>query len=242
MIKTITRRTLLTAAAATPFLSLKANAAPAPVLVELFTSQGCSSCPPADRIAGQLAGRDDVIVVSMNVDYWDYIGWKDTLAKPEFTKRQTDYASARGDGQVYTPQMVINGAAHVVGSNASAVDKAVSAAVAAPVPISIATQGNEIVVSVGDGTSVPEATLWLMAIAPAISVDVERGENAGSTIIYHRVVRNLVPAGMWTGKAKSITLPRAGVMTKDSTKLLAVLQTGMTGQLLGLAQENLSAA
>ena len=91
---------------------------PRPV-VELFTSQGCSSCPAADALLGQLAKRDDVIALSFSVDYWDYLGWKDTLANPKFTERQRAYAKARGDGAIYTPQVIVNGVAHVNGSDES---------------------------------------------------------------------------------------------------------------------------
>ena len=119
----------LTAAGLTlPFITTKASATAAPVLVELFTSQGCSSCPPADKLAAELMKQPGVTVVSFNVDYWDYLGWRDTLAKPEYTTRQMDYAHSRGDNDVYTPQMVINGAAHVVGSNQTAVVDAIASA------------------------------------------------------------------------------------------------------------------
>jgi hypothetical protein len=125
----ITRRSALTLAASSILGSapLFAAASKPKVLVELFTSQGCSSCPPADKVAADLAQRPDVMVLSFNVDYWDYLGWRDTLAKPEFSQRQYDYARTRGDGNVYTPQMVFNGAEHAVGSQKSTVKNAISA-------------------------------------------------------------------------------------------------------------------
>ena len=98
-----------------------------PVVVELYNSQGCNSCPPADKLLGRLAKRDDVIALTFNVDYWDYLGWKDTLADPANTKRQRQYASSMGDLNVYTPQMVIGGRQHVVGSNSAAVAAAIEA-------------------------------------------------------------------------------------------------------------------
>jgi hypothetical protein len=213
-----------------------AQAAKSPVLVELFTSQGCSSCPPADTLAGELAKRDDVIVVSLNVDYWDYLGWKDTLAKPEFTKRQMNYAKSRGDGDVYTPQMVINGSAHVVGSNRGHVLDAVNDAAAAAVPIAISVQDNELHIDIGEGKSEGDATLWLMSVAREVSVDIERGENTGKTISYHNVVRMLTPAGMWKGKAESIVMPRKSVTLPHSKSCIAVLQQGDTGPVLGLGR------
>ncbi len=244
--KNITRRGILSAAVAAPFVSAgvsnSARAASQPVLVELFTSQGCSSCPAADKLAGQLAKRDDVIIVSLNVDYWDYLGWKDTLAKPEFTKRQMDYAHARGDGKVYTPQMVINGGEHVVGSSVNAASTAIAEAARGTTSVKIAADGEQLRVTIGAGDPVEEATVWLMAIAPQIDVKIERGENAGTTVTYHRVVRNLVPAGMWQGKAAELLMPRTSIMTHDSTSCLAVLQFGTTGNVIGLDMQPVAAA
>ena len=116
----LSRRTalkLIVAASAAPLIASRAEAVTSPVLVELFTSQGCSSCPPADKLAAQLKAMPGVHVVSMNVDYWDYLGWHDTLAKPEYTQRQMDYANQMKGGGVYTPQMIINGTWHAVGSD-----------------------------------------------------------------------------------------------------------------------------
>ena len=116
----LTRRSVLAAGAAAVGASAgirPLRAARTPVVVELFTSQGCSSCPPADAFMGDLAGEDGIIAVSLNVDYWDYIGWRDTLASPKHTRRQRDYAAKRGDNRVYTPQMIINGRDHAVGSD-----------------------------------------------------------------------------------------------------------------------------
>jgi hypothetical protein len=115
-----------------------ANAGEPKAVLELFTSQGCSSCPPADKLLGEYAKRDDVLVLSFNVDYWDYLGWKDTLANPDNTERQRAYASARGDRQVYTPQVVVNGSAHVVGSNKADIEAAIAQGPGLPVKIALA--------------------------------------------------------------------------------------------------------
>lgn len=238
-ISQISRRDALSigaAAIAAPFLTTKAQAASdMPVLVELFTSQGCSSCLPADKLAASLTGA---IVVSFNVDYWDYLGWRDTLAKPEYTQRQMDYARDRGDNDVYTPQMIINGAAHAVGSSQAAVTNAISDAykTQAKVPMTLTANDMELIVALGAGEAVGEATLWLMAIAPSVSVKVERGENAGHEIVYHNVVRKLVPAGMWNGTSAKLTFPRKGIITDDVKMCLAVLQMGKVGQVLGIAK------
>lgn len=235
----ISRRDALSlgaAAIAAPLLTTKAQAASdKPVLVELFTSQGCSSCPAADKLAASLIGAT---VVSFNVDYWDYLGWRDTLAKPEYTQRQLDYAKSRGDNDVYTPQMIIDGTAHAVGSSQAAVTNAISAAskTQARLPMTLTANDMELIVDLGAGEAVGEATLWLMAIAPSVLVKVERGENAGQKIAYHNVVRKLVPAGMWNGQAAKLTFPSKGIITGDIKMCLAVLQMGKVGQVLGMAQ------
>jgi hypothetical protein len=238
--RTLSRRNalgFLGAAAALPFTSIGARAATAPVLVELFTSQGCSSCPPADKLAAKLKSMPGVHVASLNVDYWDYLGWHDTLAKPEYTQRQMDYAHDRGDNEVYTPQMVVNGAWRAVGSDRNAVEALIETARAKPLAteIALSVDDMEVTVSMGAGAAVPEATLWLMALAPHVEVKIERGENTGTTIAYSNVVRNLVPAGMWNGKSSVIKLPRKGIFTADCTSCVAVLQRGKVGPVLGLA-------
>lgn len=208
------------------------------VLVELFTSQGCSSCPAADKVAGLLADDPDTVVVSLNVDYWDYLGWRDTLAKPEYTKRQQDYARSRGDSSVYTPQMVVNGATHVVGSDTRKVksDIAEGRGKGLSVPLTLEVTQSEIKVDIAATPFEGEATLWLMAVAPSIEVKIERGENSGKSITYHNVVRNMVPATMWKGEAFSGKWMRDAVMTPESKSCIAVLQRERTGPLLGLAR------
>jgi hypothetical protein len=213
-------------------------AAKAPVLVELFTSQGCSSCPPADELAGELAKDPNIYIVSLNVDYWDYLGWRDTLAKPEYTQRQYAYAASRGDGRVYTPQMVVNGLDHAVGSSQTAVESKISEARQKPlqVPLKLTLTAKEIKVDIPASTIAEEATLWLMAIESRVEQKIIRGENSGTTIIYHNVVRNLVPATMWKGEAYHGTWMRDTVMTKNTNNCIAVLQTGKAGGVLGLAK------
>ena len=235
---TLSRRKTLALAATSLFAPKIAWSAPTqPIIVELFTSQGCSSCPPADRFAAELKKRPGVTVVSLNVDYWDYLGWNDTLAKPEYSKRQMDYAHSRGDNDVYTPQMVINGAVHVVGSNKASVENAISTAQnkASGLQIKMKATEKELIVELPKGDAGSEATLWLMAVAPVVNVKIERGENSGKTIDYHNVVRNLVPAGMWDGTETTLKLPRKGIMTPDCSSCIALLQQGKVGPVLGMA-------
>lgn len=216
-------------------------AAEAPVLVELFTSQGCSDCPPADKLAGELAGLPGVQVVSLNVDYWDYLGWHDTLGRPEYSRRQQDYAKARGDGEVYTPQMVINGERHVVGSNRPAVEAAIAAARlrAAQVPVSVATGGGMLDISVG-ALAGENGTLWVMGIAPQVNVTIARGENAGASLAYHNVVRRLIKVGSWAGAAQGFKLAETALRDGECKSCVAVLQQGQLGRVLGLASLTLS--
>jgi hypothetical protein len=239
-IQPISRRTalaLLGSSAAAPFLAKTAQAETAPVLVELYTSQGCNSCPPADRFAAELKAMPGVHLVSLNVDYWDYLGWRDTLARPEYAQRQMDYAHDRGDNEVYTPQVVVNGAWRAVGSDKASVTALIETARAKPFPTELAMTADdmEVTITLGEGAAIPEATLWLMTVAPHVDVKIERGENTGSTITYSNVVRKLVPAGMWNGTSSTIKLPRKGIFSPDCKSCIAVLQRGKVGPVLGLA-------
>lgn len=212
-----------------------------PVVVELFTSQGCSSCPPADKVLGELSGRDDVIAVSFNVDYWDYLGWRDTLGSPAHTKRQRLYAANRGTRQVYTPQMIINGHLDVVGSRRQQVHATIrkEAVKTAHVPVAITADKETINIDIGDSPSsdlAVKATLWILITTPTVAVPIKRGENHGRNITYHNVVRQLVPAGMWGGKAKKITLPKDGLNLTPHQDCVALLQIGTVGRVIGAAR------
>ena len=237
---TLSRRAALAimAGAVTAPHAGKAATAEAPVLVELFTSQGCASCPPADAFAGELARNPLNFVVSLNVDYWDYLGWHDTLARPEFSKRQFDYGKSRGDMQVYTPQMVMNGHYHAVGSDPTEVRKFISECreEGLKAEIDLTVSSKEVKVSIAAQPFQGEATLWLMAFAPEVQAAIERGENAGKTVTYHNVVRSMVPAALWKGEAYSGSWMRDAVIPPDCTSCIAVLQKDKTGQVIGLAR------
>jgi hypothetical protein len=224
-----------------------ATGRPAPVFVELFTSQGCSSCPPADNFMGELVHRPGVIAVSMNVDYWNYLGWRDTLSQPVFTKRQKEYAARRGDGQVYTPQMVINGRTHAVGSHRSKVLDVIGKQASVPdsyfVPIGMSARGNELDVIVGGGPTdriIQASTVWIMSVQPEVTVKIGRGENSGHTVTYHNVVRQLTPAGMWKGDPIKLSLPKKQIVDDQSSMCVAVLQGDNGGVVLGCASMSAS--
>ncbi|QIG47631.1 DUF1223 domain-containing protein [Nordella sp. HKS 07] len=213
-----------------------------PAVVELFTSQGCSSCPPADAFMEEVRAMKDVVALTYNVDYWDYRGWRDTLASPENSKRQYKYAKARGDMDVYTPQMIIDGVTHVVGSQKSAVISAIRYSLSNPppvwIPVSIFANDAEFQITVDESpadTPVPAASLWFVSVAPRIPVEIEKGENAGQNIVYLNVVRKLVPVGMWHGDKMTLALPKDSVMTEDSTSCVALLQMKPLGRILGCA-------
>lgn len=209
-------------------------AEPIDVVVELFSSQGCNSCPPGDRLLGELRDRPGVLALTFHVDYWDYLGWKDTLAGPDFSQRQYDYAKARGDMDVYTPQMVVNGTKQMVGSQRSEVYAVLEQSrVTWPVGLNIADRGKELVFEAGAGSG--EATLWVMPILDQVSVKIEKGEMAGHEVTYTNVVRRLLPAAMWTGTATRVSLPKEGLLTPDATGCVALLQRGKVGAVLGAA-------
>jgi hypothetical protein len=236
----ITRRDCLALGAgmAAVWLSGPASAAqPVEVVVELFSSQGCNSCPPADRLLSELRAMPGVLALTFHVDYWDYLGWKDTLASPEFSQRQYDYAKARGDMDVYTPQMIVNGEKQMVGSQRSEVFAVLeqSRRKSWPATASITETGREIVIELGSATTPQDATLWVMPIVERTTVKIEKGEMAGREIAYTNVVRKLVPAGMWTGSGARIALPREGLMPPGASGCVALLQKGKVGPILGCA-------
>ncbi len=215
---------------------------PAPVppvaVLELFTSQGCSACPPADTLLKAFTERPDTIALSMSVDYWDHLGWKDTLASSKHTARQKAYVKALNAGSVFTPQMVVNGAAQVVGSKKYDIEKALRATskpvTGAPAALTASRDAKRILVEVGgtesNGTA-RSATVWLVSVAPQIDIEVKRGENRGKTLTYHNVVRDITPIGMWGGKPLRIELP-AHAVVETATRCAVLVQVDDGGPIL----------
>jgi hypothetical protein len=207
-------------------------------VLELFTSQGCSSCPAADALLKRLADRKDVLALSLSVDYWDYLGWKDTLANPKFSERQRAYANARGDGAIYTPQLVVNGVAHVNGSDEGQIVRAIDrTAKALPaVPVQLRREGGKLVIETGGlphGVTGTDGTIWLVAIAKSVEVPIGRGENQGKTITYSNVVRELMPVGKWSGRPVTLELEHSGLVGTERCAVL--LQQGYAGPIIGAA-------
>jgi hypothetical protein len=180
-----------------------AQAAPRYVL-ELFTSQGCSSCPPADALLAEMAKDPEFLALSLPVDYWDRLGWKDTFAKHAFTERQYAYARIRGDGQVYTPQVVVNGSEHANGANRRAIDASAETTTPPRLAVSVKHSGGDIEIDVGaTGNGSPRATVVVLPYLGTREVAIGRGENAKRKIAYTNIVRAIIPAGEWAGKAAS---------------------------------------
>lgn len=185
-----------------------------PVVVELYTSQGCSSCPAADAVLAELASRDDVIALALHVDYWDYIGWKDSFARPEFTKRQQDYAAFTGERGVYTPQIIVGGLDSIVGSDAMALMDGISAHQAAEpsVRLGLTRYGDVLSISAQVLSHVDgPMTVQLVRYLPEEIVDIQSGENAGQSIRYVNVVTSWETLQSWDGaEPLSIEMPIEG--------------------------------
>ncbi len=185
----------------------------AATLVELFTSQGCSSCPPADAYLGELAQRDDVVALSFHVNYWDYIGWRDPFATDATTQRQRDYGWRLAQGRVYTPQIVVDGVVHAVGSDRTAVDRAIAHSQdAAGDPLEITASpapDGGVVLALSEGTAPEPAVVWLARYDATHTTEIPRGENRGVRLTNFNVVRALSKIGEWTGKPIEIPLSPA---------------------------------
>ncbi len=236
---------LALAAVAGLALSMPVAAGERLTVVELYTSQGCNSCPPADAILGELVARDDVIALSFHIDYWDYLGWKDTFSSAAATKRQKKYARFLGSRGVYTPQMVIGGAAHAVGSQRARVEELIEAVAArsglkidvsvvdgAPGEILVRIGGADI----GDAESARKSAIWLARFDDAQTVPIERGENAGRTITYHHVVRDIERIGWWKGEALELSLSLDDLRAGGRDGCAIIVQQGSHGRIIGAAE------
>lgn len=182
-----------------------------PVVAELFTSQGCASCPPADALLAELATRRGVIALSFHVDYWNYLGWKDPFAAREFTERQKRYRQSLGLHYAYTPQMVIDGQAEGVGSQRETMlrlvaEARVEADAKVPVALSVA-EGGALALTIGAAQRAVECEVWLLAVDREKTTDVERGENSGRTLTNTNVVRAVARIGPWYGDSARLSLP-----------------------------------
>lgn len=210
-------------------------------VIELFTSQGCSSCPPADTVFGEMADKGDVVALAYHVDYWDYLGWRDTLANPENTARQKDYMRAFGSRSVYTPQAVINGRTHVNGSNRSAIEAALAEnGGRLPVPVSIKRAGDSMVIEVGENSGANQkAHVLLVYYDLATPIAIRDGENQGRTLYYWNPVTGIQTAGIWHGAVARFEMPVSEIVKKGAGGCAVLLQAvgkdGAPGPILGAA-------
>lgn len=236
---------LLGAAMAT-FSGSAAAAEKLPVVVELFTSQGCNSCPPADEFLGELTKRDDVIALAFHVNYWDYLGWKDTLASDATTERQRTYATFLGERTVYTPQMVIGGVAHRVGSRRGDINEVIGGLQERTGPyLEVRVrriEGGKISVVVPAGElKQRDVVVWLVRYDSAREVEIERGENRGNTFMYHNVVADYRELGMWRGSELEFELKVSDLRDGDHDGSVILVQEGGSGRIIGAAKVDLDA-
>lgn len=195
-------------------------------VVELFTSQGCNSCPPADKLLGKLKENPGVIPLTLSVDYWDYLGWKDTLALNAHTQRQRNYAKVRGDMNVYTPQAVVNGVKYAVGSD----EREISAALRnhpsnePEIALTVKRDGENISVDVGPGQG--KATVWMLSVESRVEVKIVKGENKGETITYFNVVRSWRNLGAYSGTPIKTSVPIAELRKSGGDAVVVFVQNG----------------
>lgn len=221
-------------------LAVGSGSAAAADVIELFTSQGCSACPPADKVLARLAKDPDTVALTFAVDYWDYLGWRDTYAKPDFTRRQREYAKARADHAVFTPQAILNGRDAVIGSredeirasfdvmrdNGETPDLAVTARI----------EGDRIVVKIPARDRADEASVWIAGYLPPKTVEIDSGENRDTSITYVNIVDRMQVIGMWSGEAVRLELPLADVAPEGTAGLAVIVQAkkrGLPGPILG---------
>ena len=215
-------------------ISITTDAIAGPTVVELYTSQGCSSCPPADAMLVELAAREDIIALSLHVDYWDYLGWQDDLADPMYTRRQQAFAAAAGSRTVYTPQIVIGGVDHVIGSKPMQVMDQIARHNQAsdPVTVSIERQGSSIVVSADAEDMTGDAVVQIVRFKPMVERAIGRGENAGKTIAYANVVYSWSNVAQW-----DLSEPlRLQADLEGEDPVAVIIQAGSNGPVLGAAQ------
>lgn len=229
-------RSLYAALIAAVGLSLSSSAsAENSVVVELFTSQGCSSCPPADRVLESIRDREGVIALSLNVDYWDYLGWKDELALPGNAQRQSAYAREMRSRRVYTPQILIDGKLDVIGSRRGQVESALDTFLREPdmVPVTMRWEGDAMRIEAPPAKEEVNATVWLVGYDNSVTSRIERGENSGRSVTYTNVVREWTDVGRWDGRGPLSLIVPAPV---GKGGCVAIIQERGVGQVLGAAK------
>lgn len=207
-----------------------------PIVVELFTSQGCSSCPPAEAYLGELAKRSGVLALELHVDYWDYIGWKDPFADRNNVERQRLYGGKLGSRYVYTPQMVINGRVDAVGSDRDKVEDAIKAVGDIPPrgpQVTLSRDGDTVRVKIGGTDRTGVYDVFFVTYDAEHSTEIMRGENRGKTLVNTNIVRNMKNIGHWVGKPTEIDVSIAGL--KGDGGCAVLIQQQGAGPILAAA-------
>lgn len=205
------------------------------VVVELFTSQGCSSCPPADGIMSELVTRNDIFALAYHVDYWDYLGWADEFADPRYTNRQRDYARAKGERSIYTPQMIIGGVDHVVGSKPMKIAQAIQRHAGLPDSVTVRAErkGDRILVrAMAERPFGKPAIVRVVTYLPEATRQIRKGENAGRTISYVNIVTGWQDLGTWNGSGEF----QGSVNVPGGVPAVVLVQIREAGPILGAAR------
>lgn len=213
------------------------------VVIELFTSQGCVACPPADKVMLKLANEKGIVALSWPVDYWDYLGWKDTFATAANTARQANYNSAMGKNGVYTPQMVLNGRVQAVGSREGEIRALIEKLKAeSQLQLEVTLDGDRknLVIDVDAGTVGAETSIWLIMYDAEQVVDIQYGDNRGRSLRYANIVRDSQFLGPWTGTRIRIPIDMERVARVGADCIAVLVQEGKAGPILGAAKLILS--
>jgi hypothetical protein len=210
---------------------------PRPAVLELFTSQGCNSCPPADRYLGQLSGRPDVVALAFHVDYWDSLGWRDRFALAQSVERQNTYAHNLHRASVYTPQLVIDGRVDAVGSDRQRIESALGEP-RSGVAVAVAVRDAEVHVNLPAVASSPDCEVVAISYLRHAVSPIGRGENAGHTLDEFNIVRSVRVLGRWAGESRAFAIP-VGSLPSDATDLAVLVQTVGQGSIVGAAVHSL---
>ena len=209
-----------------------------PAVVELFTSQGCSSCPPADAYIGELAQHKDVLALSFHVDYWDDLGWKDRFSSESATQRQRIYSVARRRSSVYTPQVVIDGQDEFVGTDRRNIGQALATA-RTGVPVRITLRDEDVVVDLSAGAQTVPSEVSMVAYLRKARTPIGRGENSGRTLEEFNIVRDFRSLGQWKGDAVSFRALRSS-LPRDATDVAILVQSSSQHRVIGAATRALN--
>jgi hypothetical protein len=207
-------------------------------VIELFTSQGCSSCPSADKVLGKIKAKGDVLALAWHVDYWDYIGWKDTFAKPDFTERQRAYARSLRERQIYTPQVIVNGYDHAVGSSNSKIERLLEVSKSQDgvmsIPIAIVDDGDDYAIQIKGAAANSELYVTVVFYNDVAEVKVTRGENRGKILTYHNIVVGAKSLGQLKSDGFFAYLSKDEIKQANADNIAVLVQAYSKGNRPGL--------